>query len=142
MDTVDGKLARLTKTSSKFGKRLDYYSDKVNILVMYFGLWWSQYYLQGQWLLGGILIGIHYLIMFLAIFIKNRTYKTAYPRISSYYSDFEESGLTFFFGPLFGVVYILFPIAVALQGISHIILFIRQKEKPDIKKNLTKMFTR
>lgn len=142
LDCTDGKLARLTNTTSQFGEKLDYYTDTVNNLAMYFGLWWSQYYLQGQWLLGGGIVFAHYAIMvFGYTFIKDITYKTIFPRVFSYYSPFEEAFGTFFFAPLFNVVRIAFPILVLLQFISYIILLIK-KEKPDleeIKKRIKNM---
>ena len=79
MDGLDGKVARLTKTQSKLGRKLDYFTDKINTLIMLFGIWWSQYYLQGQWFLGFSFILLHYLIMFSAIFIKNESYNTIFP---------------------------------------------------------------
>ena len=63
LDCTDGTLARLTNTTSKLGQKLDNYTDRLNNLFMYFGLWYSQYYLTGEWFLGGCIIGTHYLIM-------------------------------------------------------------------------------
>ena len=43
LDCADGSVARLTGTTSKFGERLDYYTDIFGNVFMYFGLWYSQY---------------------------------------------------------------------------------------------------
>jgi len=140
MDGLDGKLARATKTTSRFGAELDYYSDTANNLVMYFGLWWSQYYLQGQWLFGVGIIIAHYMTMIFGFtFVKNREYRTISPRVATYYSGFEEAGATFFFGPLLGMVRIFFPMSVALQFVSYMILFIKQKGRSDVKNGLKEM---
>lgn len=142
LDTADGALARLTNTESRFGQRLDFYVDILGNIFMYFGLWYSQFYLYGQWLIGGIIIAAHYFVMvFGYIFVKNRTYKTIFPNISSYYSAADEGILTFFFIPIInyfqtGLIRYALPILVALQFVSYMILFLRQKEKPDIKKSI------
>ncbi len=142
LDTADGALARLTNTESRFGQRLDFYVDILGNIFMYFGLWYSQFYLYGQWLIGGGIIAAHYFVMvFGYIFIKNRTYKTIFPNISSYYSAADEGILTFFFIPIInyfqtGLIRYALPILVALQFVSYMILFLKQKEKPDIKKNI------
>jgi phosphatidylglycerophosphate synthase len=141
-DAADGTLARLTNTESELGKKLDFYVDIFGNIFMYFGLWYSQYYLFGQWFLGGSVIAAHYLIMaFGYMFINNRTYKTIFPNICSYYSAADEGILTFFFVPVLaffitGIFRLALPILVALQFVSYVILFLRQKEKPDIKKNI------
>ena len=141
-DTADGTLARLTNTQSELGKRLDFYVDILGNIFMYFGLWYSQFYLYGQWLIGGSIIVAHYMVMaFGYMFIKNRTYKTIFPNICSYYSAADEGILTFFFVPILaffipGIFRLAFPILVILQFVSYVILFLRQKEKTDIKKNI------
>jgi phosphatidylglycerophosphate synthase len=141
-DTADGTLARLTNTQSELGKRLDFYVDILGNIFMYFGLWYSQFYLYGQWFIGGSIIAAHYMVIaFGYMFIKNRTYKTIFPDICSYYSAADEGFLTFFFVPIpaffiLGIFRLALPILVALQFISFVILFLRQKEKPDIKKNI------
>jgi len=141
-DTADGTLARLTNTQSELGKRLDFYVDILGNIFMYFGLWYSQFYLYGQWFTGGAIIVAHYLVMaFGYMFIKNRTYKTIFSHICSYYSAADEGILTFFFVPILaffvtGIFRLALPILVALQFISYVVLFLRQKEKPDVKKNI------
>lgn len=141
-DTADGTLARLTNTQSELGKSLDFYVDILGNIFMYFGLWYSQFYLYGQWLIGGVIIAAHYMVIaFGYMFIKNRTYKTIFPNICSYYSAADEGILTFFFVPILAffirdIFRLALPILVALQFISYVILFLRQKEKPDIKKNI------
>jgi len=67
------------------------------------------------------------------VFVGDFRYKTIFPRVFSYYSPFEEAFGTFFFAPLFNKVRLLFPILVALQFISYVILFIKKKEKPDLE---------
>jgi len=142
LDAADGTLARLTNTVSEFGKRLDFYVDILGNIFMYFGLWYSQFYLYGQWLIGGSIIVAHYMVIaFGYMFIKNRTYKTIFPNICSYYSAADEGILTFFFVPILAffrpnAFRIALPILVLLQFISYVILFLKQKEKPDIKKNI------
>lgn len=141
-DTADGALARLTNTQSELGKKLDFYVDILGNIFMYFGLWYSQFYLYGQWFIGGAIIAAHYMVItFGYMFIKNRTYKTIFPNICSYYSAADEGILTFFFVPILaffilGIFRLALPILVALQFVSYVILFLRQKEKPDIKKNI------
>jgi len=141
-DTADGTLARLTDTQSELGRRLDFYVDILGNIFMYFGLWYSQFYLYGQWFIGGAIIAAHYMVMaFGYMFIKNRTYKTIFPNICSYYSAADEGILTFFFVPILaffipGIFRLALPILVALQFVSYVILFLKQKEKPDVKKNI------
>lgn len=140
LDCSDGVVARLTNTTSRYGERLDYYTDILNNIFMYFGLWYSQFYLQGMWFLGGAIIIFHYAVMaFGYIFLKKLTYRTIFPRVCSYYMHADEGFLTFGIAPLTGYFYIIFPILVTLQFISYTILFFKQKEKPDIKDNIKKM---
>ncbi len=138
VDGVDGKWARLTGKTSKFGERLDhYYVGPLGNLAMYFGLWYSQYYLKGDWLIGGSIIFAHYIIVVLMWkSLQQPYYRTIFQRVRSYYSLNEEGFGTFFFAPLFNVVNILFPVLVTLSLISFIILLIRQKGRPDIKKRI------
>jgi phosphatidylglycerophosphate synthase len=134
IDGVDGKLARLTKKFSKYGEALDYHTDRIRNLALYFSLWYSQYYLQGQWLFGGGIIFAHYVLMIFGfLFISKYTYKTIFPRVYSYYASIDEGFLTFFVAPLIGQVVLLLPILILLQFLSYIILFFIQKEKPDFK---------
>ena len=143
LDGTDGKVARLTGKTSKFGEKLDYYTDTVNNLAMYFGLWWSQYYMYGEWFIGGVIVFAHYAIMvFGYVFVGNFRYKTIFPRVFSYYSPFEEAFGTFLFAPLFNIVHILFPLLVMLQLVSYIILFVKQERKiglKEIKKRILRM---
>ncbi len=144
-DCADGTLARLTGTESRFGQKLDFYVDIIGNIFMYFGLWYSQFYLHDQWFLGGAIIAAHYVVMaFGYIFIKDRTYKTISPYVCSYYGAADEGILTFFFLPMAeffiaGIFRLALPILVILQLVSYLILFFRQKEKPDIKNNIKKM---
>lgn len=144
LDCADGTLARLTHTQSRFGERLDFYVDTLNKVFMYFGLWYSQYYLYDQWFLGGSIIFAHYATMvFGYMFINDRTYTTVFPNLSSYYSAADEGILTFFFIPLIpiaGIFRLIFPILVLLQFVSYVILFLRQKNRPSIKKNIKSLF--
>jgi len=140
LDCSDGVVARLTNTASRYGERLDYYTDILNNVFMYFGLWYSQFYLQDMWFLGGAVIAFHYAVMaFGYVFLKKLTYKTISPRICSYYMHADEGFLTFGIAPITNYFYIVLPILVVLQFISYIILFFKQKEKPDIKNNIKKM---
>ena len=140
VDCADGTLARLTNTASKTGQRLDFYTDILNNVFMYFGLWYSQYYLFGEWFLGGSIIAFHYFIMaFGYAFLTKLTYKTISPKVCSYYMHADEGFLTFFVAPISGYFVILFPILVILQFISYLILFITQKERPDVKANIKKI---
>ncbi len=130
LDCTDGTLARLTNTTSAFGAKLDSYSDRFNNFVMYFGLWYSQYYLFDQWFLGGFIIGCHYLVaLFGKIYIKNHNYKTIFPKISSYYASLDEGNLTFFVLPLIGLFRQILPVLIILQAISYSILYFKQKTK-------------
>jgi len=137
LDGVDGKWARLINKTSKFGERFEYYICVFGDIAMYFGLWYSQYYLKGDCLIGGSIIFAHYLIVAaIWIFLQQPYYETIFPNVCSYYSVEEEGFVTFFFAALFNVVHILFPILVALQFVSFTILFLRQNERPDIKKRI------
>ena len=137
LDCTDGALARLTNTVSKLGQRLDFYVDTVGNVFMYFGLWYSQYYLYGEWFLGGSIIFAHYIVMaFGYMFVTDRTYKTIFPSLCSYYGAADEGILTFFFTPILGIFRLAFPILVLIQFISYAVLFLRQKEEPDVKKNI------
>jgi phosphatidylglycerophosphate synthase len=141
-DCADGTLARLTNTSSKFGERLDFYCDTVGNIFLYFGLWYSQYYLLGNWFIGGAIIVAHYAVMaFGYMFLKSIEYKTIFPKIGSYYGPADEGLITFCFLPIIaffipGAFQIVFPILVILQFISYLILFAIQKERPDVIKNI------
>jgi phosphatidylglycerophosphate synthase len=140
IDCADGTLARLTNTVSKTGERFDFYTDILNNIFMYFGLWYSQYYLLGNWFLGGSIIAAHYLIIaFGYMFLTKLTYKTISPRICSYYTSGDEGFLTFFIAPLTGHFTIIFPILVGLQLVSYVILFIMQDKTPDVKENIKKI---
>ncbi|MHA1874270.1 MAG: CDP-alcohol phosphatidyltransferase family protein, partial [Candidatus Heimdallarchaeaceae archaeon] len=101
LDCSDGVVARLTNTASRYGERLDYYTDILNNVFMYFGLWYSQFYLQDMWFLGGAVIAFHYAVMaFGYVFLKKLTYKTISPRICSYYMHADEGFLTFGIAPI------------------------------------------
>jgi phosphatidylglycerophosphate synthase len=140
IDCADGTLARLTNTVSKGGERLDFYTDILNNIFMYFGLWYSQYYLVGQWVWGGSIISAHYLIMaFGYMFLTKLTYRTISPRICSYYMHADEGFLTFFVAPITGYFTIIFPILVGMQFISYLILFVTQDKMPDIRANIKKV---
>jgi len=129
-DCTDGTLARLTNQSSNIGAKLDFYTDRIGIICLYFGLWWSQYYQNNNMYIGAIIIIVHYAIMFLGDkLVKNQTYKTILPKVNSYYSPFEEGMGTFFIAPLFGIVPILFPVLVVMQGISYVLLYLRNRIK-------------
>jgi len=144
-DCADGTLARLTNTQSKFGERLDFYCDTVGNVFMYFGLWYSQYYLIGEWFIGGSIIAAHYAVMvFGYMFLTSIMYKTVFKNIGSYYGPADEGLITFFFLPI--VAFFIpesfrwvFPILVILQFISYLIIFVRQKEKPNIRENIKKI---
>ena len=136
-DTADGTLARLTNTQSRLGERLDFYCDILGNIFMYFGLWYSQYYLAGNWFTGAGIIVAHYsIVVALGIFIQQPHYKTIFPRVRSYYSPEEEGFGTFFMAPIFNVVTILFPLLVLFQFISFVILLVRQKERPDVRRGI------
>jgi len=58
-DCVDGKIARLKKTGTKFGAYWDFIQDRLVQFVALFALIWSQYQLTGNtnfWILGTIYI--------------------------------------------------------------------------------------
>jgi phosphatidylglycerophosphate synthase len=134
IDGIDGKLARLTKKYSKHGVALDYHTDRIRNFALFFSLWYSQYYLHGQWLTGGAIIFVHYVAMvFGFLFVTDFSYKTIFPRVYSYYAPIDEGFLIFFFAPLINQVTLLLPILVLLQLISYITLFFVQKKKPDFK---------
>ena len=139
-DTADGALARITDSYTKFGEKLDFYVDTLGNIFMYFGLWYSQYYIFGKWLIGGLIIAIHYAVIFFGyVCIKNKSYKTIIPYVNTYYGAADEGILTFFFVPIIGYFTIIFPFLVLIQLISYIILFFKQKEKPNIRKNFRSM---
>jgi phosphatidylglycerophosphate synthase len=134
LDCTDGTLARLTNTTSKIGAKLDFYTDRIGIVGMYFGLWWSQYYQDNNYFLGAIIIISHYAITFLGDkSVKNQKYKTIFPRVNSYYSSFEEGIGTFFVAPLLGIVTVLFPILVFLQLISYFILYFKNRRSAKMR---------
>jgi phosphatidylglycerophosphate synthase len=140
IDGVDGKLARLTNQLSKSGEALDRRADRIKNAALYFSLWYSQFYLQGYWLLGGFIIFCHYALMVVVyLFIKDGTYKTIFPRVYSYYATIDEGFIVFFFAPLLNQVRLLLPILILLQSISFLALSLKQKEEPDFKFRLKKM---
>jgi len=140
LDTIDGKWARLTGRTSELGARLDNYVGSLGNLAMYFGLWYSQYYLAGNWLTGAGIIIAHYIVVVcIRLFIKKPSYRTILPRVRSYYFSEEAFG-TFFVAPLFNVVTILFPLLVLFQFISFVILLVRQKERPDVRRGIKGLF--
>lgn len=141
IDGVDGKLARLTNRFSERGLVLDYYIDRIKNIALFFSLWYSQYYLIDHWLLGGVIICAHYgLMVFEYLFIQKFTYKTIFPRVYSYYASLDEVFLIFFLATLLNMVFILLPLLIALQYLSYIIIYIKQKEHPNIKVRLREMF--
>lgn len=137
LDCADGELAQLTNQKTKFGEKLDFSSDILGNIFMYFGLWYSQFHMRGHGLLGGSLIFAHYCVMaFGYMFITDRTYKTKSSSVCSYYSAADEGFFTFLALPLFNLFYIGLPIVIGLQAISYAILSFRQKEKLDIIDNI------
>jgi len=141
LDSTDGKIARLTRTTSKFGKNLDYLSDTTSVAVMFLGVWWSQFYLQGEWLLGLFLIGLHYVVIFVGfLFVERFTYETRFSWLHSYYTPFEELWLIFFIGGLFNIIKIMMPIAIGLQIVNYIVLTVKKGKKLDVKKRLRNLF--
>jgi phosphatidylglycerophosphate synthase len=133
LDCADGTLARLTNKQSEFGEKLDKYTDRINNFAMYFGLWYSQYYLTGYEYEGAAIFAAHYLIMlFGLLFITSYDYKTIGKSISSYYAPLDEAFLTFFILPIFGVFFYVFPILVIIQLISHIGLLIKQRKNKKV----------
>ena len=137
LDCTDGTLARLTNQESVAGKQLDFYIDILGNVCMYFGLWYSQFYLHGLWFGGGLLIFAHYCVMvFGYMFVSDRTYKTRFPSISTYYGAADEGFITFAILPIFNIFIIGLPILIALQFISYIILACKQEDKPDVWHNI------
>lgn len=138
-DCADGELARLTNQETDFGRKLDFYIDMTGNVFMYFGLWYSQFYLNGQWFWGGLIIFSHYCIMvFGYMFITDRTYKTISPSVCSYYSAADEGFFTFLILPVFNIFPIGLPVVVGLQFASYLVLYFKQKEKPSIMDNIRK----
>lgn len=130
LDCTDGALARFTGKTSEFGGKLDRYTDKINNFAMYFGLWYSQYYLTDYAFIGGCIFAMHYLILlFGSLFINSYKYKTISKSVYSYYTPLDEAFLSFMVLPIFGVFFYVFPILIILQFTSHIALFIRQNQK-------------
>jgi phosphatidylglycerophosphate synthase len=141
VDGLDGKWARLTGRTSELGEKLDSYLGTLGNLAMYIGLWYSQYYLADDWLTGAGIISAHYIVVVaIGIFIRQPHYKTIFPKVRSYYSPQEEGVGTFFVAPLFNVVTILFPLLVLFQFISFVILLVRQKERPDVRRGIKGLF--
>lgn len=130
LDCTDGVLARITKSTSSFGYKFDNYSDRVNNFAMFLGLWYSQFYLNDQWLLGACIFSAHYLIMlFGTLFLGDYSYKTIFKSLASYYHPNDEGFLTFFMLPVLGVFVLVYPIVVILQYVSTIVLFIVKRKK-------------
>lgn len=133
-DVLDGKWARLTKQTSKIGVKLDHWASIIGNMGMFFGLWYSQYYLANNWLLGLSLITTYYMFeVFLLILVKNERYKTIFSPSSSYYSLQEEGFCLFFISPILSALTILFPILLLLQVINFGFLVSKQDERPNIK---------
>ena len=98
LDLIDGKWARLTKQTSRLGTRLDYYAHIFGNIQMYFGIWYSQYFMKENWLIGGSIIFIQYAIVFsVSILIKKIHYKTFFSQVNSYYSFIDEAFGVFLF---------------------------------------------
>ena len=141
LDGVDGKLARLTKKVSKSGEKLDYFSDRFRNLLLYLAIWYSQFYLNDEWFVGGCFIAAHYALMVLGyLFIEKYTYKTIFPRVYSYYATLDEGFILFFSLTLINKVRIGLPILILMQSISYLVLFLTQKNKPKSKARLKQMF--
>ena len=69
---------------SRFGERLDFYFDTLGNVFLYFGLWYSQYYLAGNWFVGGAIIASHYVVIALGyMFLATLMYKTVFKTIGS-----------------------------------------------------------
>lgn len=140
IDGVDGKLARLTNQFSEKGAKLDYFFDRIGNIALYFTFWYSQYYIFGNWFIGGCFIIEHYALMLLGyLFIDKFKYKTIFPRVYSYYASLDEGFISFFFLPLLGIVQIGLPIMILSQSISYFILIIKQKGTPDYKTKFKKL---
>ena len=138
LDCTDGEFARITNQVTDFGKKLDFRVDVIRIGFMYFGLWYSQYYLHGIWFIGGSILFLHYCVMvFGYMFIE---YELLF---SSSFTSHDEGLITFMFLPLFCIFYdgafqVGLPILILLQFFSYLSLFIRQKNKPNMLLNVKK----
>lgn len=141
LDCTDGELARITKQTTKFGGKLDFITDIARNVFMYFGLWYSQFYMIGAGLLGALIIFAHYFVMGAGyMLITDRTYKTKSPSVCTYYGAADEGFFTFTALPMLNIFAIGLPVLVGLQAISYGILFIRQKKVPDVMGNIKKTF--
>jgi len=137
LDDVDGMWARLTERVSELGGKLDWYFCHIGTVAMYFGIWHSQYYLKDEAVTGVLLIVSRYIVaLSLQVFLQSSGYKTIFPRVNSYYTSQEEKFGTFFIAPLLGIVNILLPILILIQLISFLVLFVRQKQRPNFMKRL------
>lgn len=143
IDGVDGKWARLTGQTSKLGERLDYYIAVIGGFLMYFGLWYSQFYCNDMSIIGGFTIFSHYVVVALyGTLLKNPFYNTGIPTVGSYYTPEEEAFSAFFIATVLNVVPIGIPVLVSFQAISFVILFITQKEKLSIEEIRKSMIER
>lgn len=142
IDGVDGKWARLTGQTSKLGEQLDFYIAVIGGFMMYFGLWYSQFYCNDMSIIGGFTIFSHYVVVALyGTLLKNPFYNTGIPTVGSYYTPEEEAFFTFFIATVLNVAPIAIPALVFLQAVSFMILFVRQGEKlsiEEIRENMIK----
>lgn len=150
LDCTDGKLARLTKKQTEFGRKLDPLVDFVRSNLAYVALGWGIFRQFGLvWLLvscGGLFL--HYVIHLVAHHIPPIV--TKYPaapfekriihRVGFLYTAFDEQFLLLFLGPLFTWLiphlptYIIY-IASLLYGITTLVIKIkfakREKNESD-----------
>ncbi len=140
LDCTDGKLARLTKKQTEFGRKLDPLVDFVRSNLAYVALGWGIFRQFGLvWLLitcGGLVF--HYIIHLVAHHIppKNNTYppapfeKRIIPRVGSLYTAFDEQFFLLFLGPLLAWLIPHLPtysicIASLLYGITTLVIKIK-----------------
>jgi len=140
LDCTDGALARLTNNETEFGRKLDFRIDIIRNSLMYFGLWYGIYYLNNQWFIGGAIIAAHYFVMvFGYMFIQ---YEMIF---SSKLTSHDEGLITFMILPLLAMVDPMYfriglPIIISIQFTNYLILFLKQKKRPNIILNIKKTF--
>jgi phosphatidylglycerophosphate synthase len=128
-DASDGKLARMTHTTSKIGAKLDFYGDLFRYFFIYGAL-----ILKISNLAIVAVIAAHYLLILVSLLtplnitdIKYRTkiafrYNNNTKTAVNYYSTFEETFISLVIGLLINRVILCFIIAVSLH-IAHFLIY-------------------
>lgn len=123
-DLVDGPWARLNNCYSEKNHFTDCICDRIGKLACFFGLWYNQFYLTGDSLLGVFCIATYYTVeLYAQFFLKDRFTNLSYPR----FSVWEISFIIFFIAPVLNLVKPLLLFSIFLLIILYIFITLQKK---------------